>query len=260
MSAAPSDDSILCSDLSIGRTGVGGAERVIDGVSFTLRRGTTMALMGATGSGKSTLAAVLAGSAEDGVNIVGGDAIVEGVSVRKPGRSKRLLNVVAGYLDQSHAASLPARLSVSEIVAEPVTSRQRRVNMRAVQYRVATLLDELGLSLGAATKYPYELSAGMRQRVAIARTLMLDPKLVIADEPLANLDVDGRTLIRDALRRRQTEEGLSLLIVVNELATVEAFNGEVLVLQSGNTVGFGRTARDIVWTPSAGVDRRLASG
>ncbi|MBZ4486264.1 ATP-binding cassette domain-containing protein [Microbacterium sp. cx-55] len=253
-------DSIVCSDLSITHTGArGDVQRVVDGVTFTVARGTALVLLGATGSGKSTLAAVLAGAAGAGVEIVGGDAVVEGISVRRPGRKRRLLSVLTGHLGQSDGATLPARLTVGEIVAEPVTSRQRKVNGRALSFRVATLLDELGLPLGAVGKYPYELSAGMRQRVALARTLMLEPRLVVADEPLANLDVEAREIVRAALARRQREHGLSLLMVANEPETVARFDADVLALQAGHVVGIGHGVRGMVWTPSSEADRRLVS-
>lgn len=260
MTHDPAADSIVCSDLSIAHTSVrGGQERVVDGVSFTLARGAALVLIGATGSGKSTLAAVLAGGAGAGVSVVGGDATVEGISVRRPGRRRPLLTVLTGYLGQTDGATLPARLTVGDIVAEPVTSRQRKVNARALSFRVATLLDELGLPLGAVGMYPYELSAGMRQRVAFARTLMLEPRLVIADEPLANLDVEARELVRGALERRQRDHGLSLLLVANESESVARFDADVLALQAGHAVGFGHGMDRMTWTPSSEADRRLVS-
>ncbi|WP_159502061.1 ATP-binding cassette domain-containing protein [Microbacterium sp. 18062] len=260
MTSQTSADSIVCSDLSIAHaSGRGTPERVVDGVSFTLARGAALILVGATGSGKSTLATVLAGTAGPGVGVVGGDAVVEGVSVRRPGRRLRLLTVVTGYLGQTDGATLPARLTVGDIVAEPVTSRQRKVNGRALSFRVATLLDELGLPLGAVGKYPYELSAGMRQRVAIARTLMLEPRLVVADEPLANLDVEAREIVRSALERRQRDAGMSLLLVANEPENVARFDADVLALRAGHTVGFGHGVESMTWTPSSEADRRLVS-
>ena len=219
---------IICSDLSITRVARGGESRVIDGVSFRLEHGAALALVGGTGSGKSTLASVLAGRGDDDVTVSGGDAVVEG-------------------------------LTVGESVAEPVTSRARKVNASALSLRVATLVDELGLALGATTKFPYELSAGMRQRVALARALMLDPALVIADEPMATLDIEGREIVRQVLARRQRENGTALVLVANDPTTVDRFDADVLVLRAGHAVGYGHGTNDILWTPSSEADPRLVS-
>lgn len=252
------DVAIRCSDLSIARASRGMPDvRVVDGVSLVLPHATALAVMGPTGAGKSSLAAVLAGSEEPGLTIVGGEAEVEGVSLRRPGRARRLHTYVTGYLSQTDGKRLPARYTVSEVIGEPITSRDRQVNERALAVRIATLLDELMLPLGAAAKYPYELSAGMRQRVAFARALVLDPKLLIADEPYANLDVEARVAAREAIVRRRDGYGMSTVVVTNETAVARDLDAEVLVLRAGHTIAIGRDADDLLWTPSAEADQRL---
>lgn len=252
------DVAIRSSDLSIARAGRGGpAQRVVDGVSFTLPHAGTLAVMGPTGSGKSSLVSVLAGSTDDGLAVVGGDAVVEGIGVRHPGRAIRELTYMTGFVPQAAGAALPARLTVSEVIGEPITGRDRRVNQRALSVRVATLLDELMLPLGAAAKYPYELSAGMRQRVAFARALVLQPRLFIGDEPFANMDVEVRVAAREAISRRRREYGMTTLVVTNEPDVVRELDADVLLLRSGHPIAYGHGTKDLLWTPSGEADRRL---
>lgn len=241
----PSDTLVRTDDLSLARGGV----RIVEGVSLRIDRGGSLALMGPTGAGKSTLAAFLAGAAGEGITAVGGAATVAGIDARRPGRARRQLTWFAAHLPQRAGADLPARLTVSEVISEPITSRDRRVNARALAVRVATLLDEMKLPLGAAAKYPYELSAGMRQRVAIARALVLDPRVLIADDPYANLDVEVRIAARDALTRRRDAFGMATLIVTNDREAARELDAEVLVLRGGHPVAYGHHADDLLWTP-----------
>ena len=253
------DVAIRCTDLSIARSSARGGvpARVVDGVDATLPHGGVLAVLGPTGAGKSSLAAVLAGSEEPSLAVVGGDALVEGIPVRRPGRAHRLHTYLTGYLAQGDGVRLPSRLTVGEVIASPVTSRDRRVNKRALAIRVAALLDELKLPLGMTVKYPYELSAGMRQRVAFARALMLQPRVLIADDLMSNLDVASREAVLDAITRRRESYGMSTLLVGNDREAVDALQAQVLVMRAGHVVAFGRSVGEVLWTPSGEADRRL---
>ncbi|MGP3536602.1 ATP-binding cassette domain-containing protein [Microbacterium sp. RD1] len=239
------DVAVRADDLSLSRGGV----RVVDGVSLTLTHRTVLAIMGPTGSGKSTLAAFLAGQEEDGLHAVGGSALVHGIDARHPGRSRRQWTYATGYVPQRAGADLPSRLTVADVIGEPITSRDRRVNPRALAVRVATLLDEMQLPLGAAAKYPYELSAGMRQRVALARALVLDPRLLVADDPYANLDVEVRGAAREAIMRRRDGYGMTTLLVTNDGDAARELDADVLVLRSGHPVAYGHSGDALLWTP-----------
>lgn len=240
------DAGVVCDDLSIERVSAG--LRVVDGVSLRVDAGGALAVMGATGSGKSSLAAALAGVHGRDLSVVGGSAHVAGISLRARGRQRRIRQYRTGYLAQGANAALPSRLTVAEIVAEPITARDRRVNERALALRVAALLDELHLPIGSSPKYPYELSSGMRQRVAIARSLVLDPEVLIADEPYANLDVDVRPAVLEALRRRQ-EDGMTLVAMSNDREFVTGLAAQVLVIRAGHPVGVGADLDSLLWTP-----------
>lgn len=241
---------VRCDDLSVVR----GRHRVVDGVTFALARGGALTIGGSTGAGKSSLVRLLAGD-DQGLRAAGGDARVLGTAVRRRGRARRVRLFSTGFVAQDAGSALPARLTVSEVVAEPITSRDPRVNQRALAVRVARLLDELELPLGAAAKYPYELSAGMRQRVALARALVLEPPLFVGDETYAGLDVEVRHAVRDALARRR-HEGMALLLVSGDLDVARELHAGVVVLRHGHVVARGDSADALVWTP--GHDARLA--
>lgn len=252
MSAAH-DVAIDCSDLVIDRIGHGGVTRAVDGVTFTLRPGELMCVGGATGAGKSSLVAALAGHADASLKVAGGRAQVCGVDVRRPGRRRRILTALSGYIPQAAGANLPPRLTVGEAIAEPVVARSKKVNAKNLAVRVASLLDELHLPLGAADRFPYELSAGMRQRVAIARAFMLEPHVLIADEPLANLDLEVRPVVFDAITRRRSEQSMAALLVTNDAAFIRELDADTLILRGGHVVARG-VGRDLLWSPNSEAD------
>lgn len=250
---APSEFAIECDDLSVAR----GGTRVAEGITVHLGRGRSLAVMGPTGAGKSSLVALLAGAADPSLAVVGGRASVEGISVRKNGRARRVRSYLTGYLAQDAGTTLPSRLTVAEVIGEPITSRNRRVNQRALSLQIASLLDELQLPLGAAARYPYELSSGMRQRVALARSLVLQPRVFVGDDPYANLDLEVRRAARDALLWRRDEHGMAILLVTNDAETVRELDADILVLRAGHPIGFGHGTDDLLWTPDRST--RLAS-
>lgn len=248
-----STNAIDSSDLVIDRVGHSGPTRAIDGVSFSLAPGELICVAGPTGSGKSTLVAALAGSTDPSVRVVGGNAQVCGVDIRRPGRKHRLLTYRTGFVPQGAGADLPPQLTVNEVISEPILIREKRVNTKALSIRVATLLDELHLPLGTAAKFPYELSAGMRQRVAIARSFVLEPRVLIADEILANLDLEVRPVVFDAITRRRKEQGMGALLVTNDADFIRELNAETLMLRGGHVVARG-VGKDLLWAPNAEAD------
>ena len=246
--AGQSEPVIVVNDLSVHYRARDVRARVlaVAGVSFEVAPREILGLVGESGSGKSTLAATLAlragrGQLEAGFpEICGGSATVLGTELRGIGSRRRdRLQLKVGYLPQGGAELLDARLTVAENVAEPIYSRDRRFSSREAGIAVATLVDAVRLPLGLMTRYPYELSSGQRQRVALARSLVLGPEILVADEPTLGVDVTVRTGVLDVIRDLQSERDFSALIVSSDLAVISQIAERVVVLRGGLVVGIG---------------------
>lgn len=246
----PSPQALIvdCVDLVVEARSRNGRTRGVDGVDLQLAPGQLVCVTGPTGSGKSTLARTIGDVYEPSVRIIGGDAHIGGISLKRPGRDKRAISFATGYLAQGANNELPARQTAHDIIAEPIIRRHKRVNERLLGARVAMLLDEFHLPLGVAEKFPYELSAGMRQRVAIARSLVLEPQVFVADEPLSNLDVKMRKVVFDAIARRRRENEMAALIVTNDMDFVRELQAETIVMLDGAVIANG-TGGNLNWTP-----------
>jgi ABC-type glutathione transport system ATPase component len=163
-------------------------------------------------------------------------------------RGRRRLGAVVGYLPQQGGRRLRPDLTVAENVTEPLFERDRHFDGRVAGRKAAVLIDAVQLPLGMMARYPHELSNGQRQRVAIARSLVLDPELWVADEPIAGVDVTVRGPVLDTLLELQSDRDFTALIVSYDAAVLMELTDRIAVLHRGIVVGLGPT-REVLAHP-----------
>jgi ABC-type glutathione transport system ATPase component len=220
--------------------------RALDGVDLFVGDDEVVGIVGESGSGKSTLARVLAGDlrtpkgADAAPVIVGGDATVLDYHLRGIRRRELTsLTFNVAYLPQDAASRLAPELTVSELIGQPILQRDRLYNRKALGLRVATMLDAVQLPLAVLDKFPFELSSGQRQRVAVARSLVLGPKLWVADEPTAGIDVTVRGAISSLIGRLREEGSFAAVLISHDLSLLRRTTCRVAALHSGRVVGLG---------------------
>ncbi|MDX1576558.1 MAG: ATP-binding cassette domain-containing protein [Kiloniellales bacterium] len=210
----------------------GGQVHAVDGVSFRQQRQETIGIVGESGCGKSTLARLILRLIEP----TGGAVRFAGQDLMAlPPSQLRLRRRDMQLIFQDPYASLDPRLTVGAIVGEPLAihgigSRKER------RARVAELLATVGLDADAATRYPHEFSGGQRQRIGIARAIALEPKLIIADEPVSALDVSIQSQILELLLDLKARLALSYIFISHDLAVVEHVSDRVAVMYLGRIV------------------------
>lgn len=211
------------------------AVRAVDDVSFQIRRGEIFGLVGESGSGKSTVARCV-------MNIyrpAGGQIVYRGIDTgnRMEVRKNRvLLQQERQMIFQDSASSLNQRMKVENIVMEPMRLAHRRPPRGSYRAEAAYQLKYVGLDESCLDKYPSELSGGQRQRIAIARAVSMEPELLVADEPIASLDVSIQAQIVNLFRHLQREHGFSILFIAHDLAMVEFLCDRVGVMYHGRLV------------------------
>lgn len=206
--------------------------RALDGVSLELHRGKTLSIVGESGCGKSTLARVVLGLDRPTAGAIRFDGVDIARMDRDARRSFRL-SVQAVFQDPT--ASLDPKRRIHQILAEPLVVNLK-LTKAELEARVLDLLDAVGLNRANATAFPHELSGGMRQRVAVAHAIALNPRVIVLDEPVSALDVSIRAQIMNLLKDLQERLGLSYIMISHDLGTVRYLSHEVAAMYVGEIV------------------------
>lgn len=209
--------------------------KAVDGIDFTIRRGETLGLVGESGSGKTTAGRVVLRL----LPATSGKVLFEGRDVHVLARSDvRTLRKEMQVIFQDPYASLNPRMTISDIIGEPLRIHGLARGKDA-EARVMDLLRLVGLQPYHANRYPHEFSGGQRQRIGIARALAVEPKFIVADEPVSALDVSIQAQILNLLRELQRELGLTVIFIAHDLSVVRHMCDRVAVMYLGSLVELG---------------------
>ncbi|RBL83898.1 ABC transporter ATP-binding protein [Streptomyces cavourensis] len=229
--------------------------KAVDGVTFTLRAGETLALLGESGCGKTTTGKALL-RLIDGANI-SGRAMLQGQDLLSADRSRlQRLRQDIQIVFQDPYASLDPRMRVGDILDEGLESLRRGMSAQDRAAHAARLIERVGLPANTLARYPHEFSGGQRQRIAIARALAVEPKVLICDEPTSALDVSVQAQILDLLRELQEELGIAYLFITHNFGVVEYLADRIAVMEGGRIVELGE-ADAVLHAPRQDMTRRL---
>jgi len=205
--------------------------KAVDGISFDIHAGETLGVVGESGCGKSTLARAV-------LNLIPATAgsIVWMGQEMTSASSQAWLAARADIqmIFQDPLASLDPRMTIAQIIAEPLRTHRPRMPEAEVMLRVKAMMGRVGLMPQQINRYPHEFSGGQCQRIGIARALILEPKLIICDEPVSALDVSIQAQIINLLKALQKSMGLALIFIAHDLAVVKHISDRILVMYLGH--------------------------
>ena len=214
--------------------------KAVDDVSFQMERGEIFGLVGESGSGKSTVARCIMNVYQP----TAGQIFYKGINIcdqKQFRRNHKMLEATRQIIFQDSTSSLNQRMKVADIIAEPMRIHHIKPPRGTLREEAAFQLKYVGMDAKFLDKYPSEMSGGQRQRVAIARALSMEPELLVADEPIASLDVSIQAQIVNLFKHLQKEHGFSILFIAHDLAMVEYLCDRVGVMYHGKLVELAPT-------------------
>lgn len=211
----------------------GGMLHAVDDVSFRIQRGRTLGVVGESGCGKSTLGRTLLCLNEP----TAGEILFQGTDIAKLGKKQmKAVRPKMQMIFQDPYSSLNGRMTIRQLIAEPLIVNKLCKKRQEVDNRVDEIMEIVGLAPRLAAAYPHELDGGRRQRIGIARTLILNPEFVVCDEPVSALDVSIQAQILNMLMQLQKELGLSLLFISHDIGVIRFISDRIGVMYLGTLV------------------------
>ena len=213
-----------------------GMLHAVDDVDLTIRSGQTLGVVGESGCGKSTLGRTVLRLLEP----TNGEILFDGSDVAKMNRAQlKQFRNRAQIIFQDPYASLNPRMTVYEIIAEPLIAGHLRKSSAELEKDVFQMMDTVGLAARLVNAYPHELDGGRRQRIGIARALVLQPEFIVCDEPVSALDVSIQAQILNLLMDLQRDRGLAYMFITHDLSVVKHISDEIAVMYLGRCVERG---------------------
>ncbi|MDY3249469.1 MAG: oligopeptide/dipeptide ABC transporter ATP-binding protein [Candidatus Choladocola sp.] len=210
-----------------------GMLHAVDDVSFTIPKGKTLGVVGESGCGKSTLGRTILRLYEP----TGGEISFQGQSIGTLSKKEfHRIRPKMQMIFQDPYSSLNGRMTVSQLIAEPLIVNRVCRNKREIEEKVRKMMDTVGLADRLAMAYPHELDGGRRQRIGVARALILEPEFVVCDEPVSALDVSIQAQILNLLMDLQERMGLTYLFITHDLSVVKHISDEIMVMYLGKCV------------------------
>ena len=210
-----------------------GLLHAVDDVSFSVKRGTTLGVVGESGCGKSTLGSTLLYLDEP----TGGEILFEGTNLQSVGKKEfKRIRPRMQMIFQDPYSSLNGRMNVRQLIAEPLIVNKVCKDKKEIEARVDAMMETVGLARRLAGAYPHELDGGRRQRIGIGRALIMEPAFVVCDEPVSALDVSIQAQILNLLMDLQDSMNLTYLFITHDLSVVKHISDEIMVMYRGKCV------------------------